>query len=277
MSMGNITDALSVLRRHGLAALVSLREDACRVLSDQEGGPEVEVDFGLAAHDSDFHRRRLEPADAGFLVPWPTGKHGQWDAPLPDNWPEEVDNAVDLIRGVLERDPEFRHEIIRTFSRPPDSPRPREDVRDEAFASIRDAGAARERQSERESREKAIYAQERRTVPLIVTRHAGAVEWLRMRGIEGEVIEHATPGQVRGRHVYGILPLGLAVEASSVTAIDVPDLRPEDRGRDLSPEEMDAAGARLRTYVVLTGGEADTLATDAIHGGGAFPCRYSAR
>ena len=86
---------------------------------------------------------------------------------------------------------------------------------------------------------------------LIITRHTGAVEWLRRRGIEGEVITHATPDQVRGRICYGVLPLNLAALAAEIWAIDMPDLEAADRGRDLSPEEMEEAGAELVCYVVL--------------------------
>lgn len=85
---------------------------------------------------------------------------------------------------------------------------------------------------------------------LIVTRHAGTVAWLRARGIEGEVIAHATPEDVMGRVVYGVLPMHLAAEADQVWVIDLPGLKPEDRGRDLTPEEMDSAGATLAGYWV---------------------------
>lgn len=64
---------------------------------------------------------------------------------------------------------------------------------------------------------------------LIVTRHVGLVEWLAQRGITGEVIAHATPDQVGGRHVVGALPMHLAASAASV---------------------MDAGGASLTRYVV---------------------------
>ena len=94
---------------------------------------------------------------------------------------------------------------------------------------------------------------------LIITRHAGAVEWLRRRGIEGEVIAHATPDQVRGRICYGVLPLNLAALASEVWAIDMPDLEAADRGRDLTPKEMDAAGAELFCYVVLPTNREDLI------------------
>jgi len=86
---------------------------------------------------------------------------------------------------------------------------------------------------------------------VIVSRHAGAVEWLRQHGIEGEVIAQVvSPEQVRGRVVVGALPLHLAAEAAEVVAIDMPRLTAEQRGRDLTPAEMDAAGATLSRYVV---------------------------
>ncbi len=85
---------------------------------------------------------------------------------------------------------------------------------------------------------------------LIVSKHKGAVEWLRQRGIKGEVISHATIDDVQRRRVYGNLPLYLAPEAASVTIISLPDLRADQRGKDLSPEEMDAAGACLESFEV---------------------------
>jgi len=85
---------------------------------------------------------------------------------------------------------------------------------------------------------------------IIVTRHQGAVEWLAQRGINGDVISHATAEDVRDRTVYGMLPLHLAAEADVVHVIDMPDMPPEARGQDLSPEQMDEYGARLTGYVV---------------------------
>lgn len=90
---------------------------------------------------------------------------------------------------------------------------------------------------------------------VIVTRHKPLVEWLRLHGIEGEVIEQATPADVTGRDVYGILPLHLAACANSVTEVSMPGLTLEQRRKnaagDLTIEEMDAAGATLNKYVVF--------------------------
>ena len=87
------------------------------------------------------------------------------------------------------------------------------------------------------------------TVTVIVTRHTGAIEWLRRRGIEGNVITHATPDDVTGAVVVGALPLNLAALAAEVVTIDM-NLPPELRGVDLTPEQMDACGATLRRYRV---------------------------
>lgn len=88
--------------------------------------------------------------------------------------------------------------------------------------------------------------------PLIVTRHTGMVEWLARRGITGEVKAQVTAADVRGRRVIGVLPLHLAAEAAEVVAVDMPGLTLEQRQRinDLTVVEMEAAGARMTTYVV---------------------------
>ena len=86
---------------------------------------------------------------------------------------------------------------------------------------------------------------------VIVTRHSGVVEWLAQRGISGQVIAHvADPAQVAGRAVIGNLPLHLAALTESVGSIDMPGLRADQRGADLSPEEMDEAGAAIVWYEV---------------------------
>jgi len=96
---------------------------------------------------------------------------------------------------------------------------------------------------------------------LIVSRHTGIVEWLARRGITGEVIDHVRdPQQVAGRVVYGILPLHLAALTERLCTVDMPGLPPEQRGQDLSPEEMDRYGARLTCYrVTIADGNAPRI------------------
>lgn len=88
---------------------------------------------------------------------------------------------------------------------------------------------------------------------IIVSRHSGAVEWLRRQGIVGDVLTHVTdPAQIAGQRVIGALPLHLAAHAAAVGSIDMPGLRPEQRGQDLTAEEMEAAGAAIQWYVIAT-------------------------
>src|SRR5574343_753417 len=88
---------------------------------------------------------------------------------------------------------------------------------------------------------------------IIVTRHAGLVNWLEQHGVTGKVIAQATPEDVAGKHVFGVLPMWLAVHAASVTEVSMPALRLEQRGKDITPAEMDEAGAVMKTYVVIDG------------------------
>lgn len=86
---------------------------------------------------------------------------------------------------------------------------------------------------------------------IIVTRHAGTVEWLKSHGVDGEVISHVSdPVQIVGKIVFGVLPLHLAAQAHAVVSIDMPDLPADKRGVDLTPAEMDSFGARMTTYKV---------------------------
>jgi len=87
---------------------------------------------------------------------------------------------------------------------------------------------------------------------LIVTRHPALVELLQEWGIiEGEpkVIAHATPEEVAGRHVIGVLPLRLAALAASITEVSL-SLPVEMRGRELTLEELRQYAGEPRTYTV---------------------------
>lgn len=86
---------------------------------------------------------------------------------------------------------------------------------------------------------------------IIVTRHAGAIEWLRRKGITGEIVIHATPSVIRDQVVVGILPFHLAALTKRLMLIDVPRIPKELRGTDLTPEQMDMYGATIREYKVM--------------------------
>ena len=90
------------------------------------------------------------------------------------------------------------------------------------------------------------------TEAVIVTRHPALVHLLLERGLiygTEPIIEHASADEVRGRHVIGVLPLSLAVEAESVTEIPL-SLTPEDRGKELDLERLRQIAGPPRTYVV---------------------------
>jgi len=87
---------------------------------------------------------------------------------------------------------------------------------------------------------------------LIVTRHPALVELLRERGLlngESRVIAHATPEEVAGQHVIGVLPLHLAALAASITEVPL-SLPAEMRGRELTLEELRQYAGEPTTYVV---------------------------
>jgi len=62
------------------------------------------------------------------------------------------------------------------------------------------------------------------------------------------IIEQATPDDVRGKHVFGNLPLHLAAIADRVTVVEFEGAAP--RGQEYTLADMAKAGARLRTYEV---------------------------
>jgi len=87
---------------------------------------------------------------------------------------------------------------------------------------------------------------------VIVTRHPALVTLLRERGmVSGDcrIIEHATPDDVRGQDVIGVLPLSLAALAASVTEIPL-NLAPDMRGKELDIETLRRIAGEAVTYMV---------------------------
>lgn len=92
------------------------------------------------------------------------------------------------------------------------------------------------------------------TTIVVVSRHPGALRWLERAGhvSDPDVIirVHVTEDNVRGQHVIGTLPCRLAALCASYAEIELPGLRPAQRGLELSPADMITAGARLQRYRV---------------------------
>lgn len=88
---------------------------------------------------------------------------------------------------------------------------------------------------------------------VVVTRHPALLEYLREQGLcdsAAVVIEHASPDDVRGRHVIGVLPHHLSAEAASVTEVPL-NLPPELRGQELTVEQVRQYAGEPCTYVVF--------------------------
>ena len=89
---------------------------------------------------------------------------------------------------------------------------------------------------------------------LVITRHKALVEFLVEEGIlqDGDyiVVPHASEEDVRGKIVVGVLPLHLAALAKEVIA-PIFELKPEDRGRELSIEELRERFRGIERYRVF--------------------------
>lgn len=97
-----LAGALQVLAKHGLGVAYAFRDDACRILAECEGGAPVEVRPILPGT---YHQGKATP---GRMTMWTYGKYGIWETPCPDDWPDEVSSALEVIQHVLEHHPEPR-------------------------------------------------------------------------------------------------------------------------------------------------------------------------
>lgn len=84
----------------------------------------------------------------------------------------------------------------------------------------------------------------------IITRHEGAIRWLRSKGYDGVVIPHLIEGDIVEDGLYiGVLPIPLIKaildRGSRFFLLNLPAIAFSERGNELSPEEMDRAGALL--------------------------------
>ena len=89
-------------------------------------------------------------------------------------------------------------------------------------------------------------------IDLVVTRHAGLVSYLKSEGIIDDatiVTPHATPENVRDKHVLGVLPHSLSCLCESFT--EVPLNLPADlRGKELTEQDVRQYAGQPVTYTV---------------------------
>ena len=87
---------------------------------------------------------------------------------------------------------------------------------------------------------------------VVVTRHNALVQYLIKNGIvpEGtQAVSHASEDVVRGQQVIGVLPMRLAALTRSFTEVSL-TLRPDQRGKELTLEDIEGANPQLTTYEV---------------------------
>lgn len=86
---------------------------------------------------------------------------------------------------------------------------------------------------------------------LVVTRHAGLVEYLKEQGITCDIIlPHVQdPSILEGKDVLGILPVNMAAMCNSFTelALDIPQ---ELRGKELDLEQVRQYAIGFFTYKI---------------------------
>jgi putative CRISPR-associated protein (TIGR02620 family) len=91
-------------------------------------------------------------------------------------------------------------------------------------------------------------------IDLIVTRHSGLVEYLIREGLattETVVVSHATPENVAGLNVCGVLPHSLSCLCASFT--EVPLFLPAElRGQELTVDQVAQYAQPAVTYTVTT-------------------------
>jgi putative CRISPR-associated protein (TIGR02620 family) len=85
----------------------------------------------------------------------------------------------------------------------------------------------------------------------VVTRHAGAIAWLASKGFTGEIAVHLSSDQIKDGNIYiGVLPVPMIKQildaGSRFYLLVLPEISLEKRVRELTPDEMDAAGAILQ-------------------------------
>lgn len=108
---------------------------------------------------------------------------------------------------------------------------------------------------------------------VVVSRHRGALDWLVRQGVSADqVLAHLSLECVRpGDVVVGTLPVHLAAELCARGAryfhLRV-DLTFEQRGRELTAEEMESSSASLQEYRVEREPTHPVVATDSKVGSG---------
>ena len=85
---------------------------------------------------------------------------------------------------------------------------------------------------------------------IIVTKNLEQIKWLNSQGIYGKVKEYITAKEATGKHIVGVVPYVIAAQAIDVTVIDCKAIG-KIKSKDMSSEQLESQGAKLRTYKVI--------------------------
>jgi len=83
---------------------------------------------------------------------------------------------------------------------------------------------------------------------VIVTKHQALIDWLAGKGIVGEVYPRVERHEVKGKRVFGSIPLYLAAEALEYNTVVIPRIRDAMDPQNVTLEEMNELKAYITTF-----------------------------
>jgi len=87
---------------------------------------------------------------------------------------------------------------------------------------------------------------------VIITRHPGALKWLRKHHPEYKEVEHivhAKPEDIEGNIVIGMLPIHMAVLAKEYWNLSL-NIPAEMRGKELTVSDMEKYNCKIEQYKI---------------------------
>lgn len=73
--------------------------------------------------------------------------------------------------------------------------------------------------------------------------------WLYNKGWHGEPLKFILPEQASGSILIGVVPYHIAALAKAVGILYMPGIRPDQKGKLMSPDELDSSKAEIQWYV----------------------------
>jgi len=90
---------------------------------------------------------------------------------------------------------------------------------------------------------------ENESLTWIISRHLGAVEWIKSKGFDGQIVDQFDGTVVPGDKYIGTLPVPMIADildsGAEFILLVLPNLPADARGKELTPAMMDEYGASL--------------------------------